>query len=176
MVVAPQRESATVAIDIGASCLYFCSLLFVSSIFFVPLVDWETVGLSKSPSPFWWCRLCVSRILDALFWWSLQGLNVTVLFHSFLLSLVLLAINRLLSPSQTLVQNFSITRSKFLSILFLPLRLGYFLFWLAFSAPAAVLPLFSMVRPCGLTVVWHSVRVIGLSMMMCKENLSSSKQ
>lgn len=30
-------------------------------------------------------------------------------------------------------------------------------------------------RPCGLTAVWHSVWVIGLSGMMCKESLSSSK-
>lgn len=28
---------------------------------------------------------------------------------------------------------------------------------------------------CGLTVVWHSVWVIALSGMMCKESLSSSK-
>lgn len=50
------------------------------------------------------------------------------------------------------------------------------LLWLFFSVHVALCsPPLHYGLPCGLTVVWHSVWVIGLLEMLCKESLSSSK-
>lgn len=189
---APQLGSVSVTVQAKyvVSSNYFPGLLFVSSTFPFFCISVKLQSCLRKPSnPFLVGQMVRQQNLRCPFL-VISGGNACYhnpLPHSFLLSpaCCTLSMNKAPLQSAPWCKGFIPCFSFHLSICTLfatrPLYVFYYTLAFCFDWPFQSLllqppHLFLYGLHCGITVVWHSVLVIGLSGMMCKEKASAHQK